>query len=105
RTRFAIWHQIHETLTPLFEDPTISVKSLRHFRITHLGTAYQFNPYDLIAMAGWTFRAGLGSMGQPSGQLDSYFHIPWQTYFPKLLVPIDDIMYGEPSLQQVSARS
>lgn len=101
RTRFGVLSQIKESLSLVLGDNEITTKSLRHFRLTHLGSVYHFTPYDLIAEAGWTFKSGLGAMGMPSGQMDVYFHPPWQDYFSKLLVPLSDLMYGEPSQQQV----
>ena len=73
-------------------DTMIHTHSLRHFRITHLVNAYGFEPYDLTAIAGWTYRTGLGHMGLGSGKLDAYLHLAWKHYFPKLLKPMHNLM-------------
>ena len=69
-------------------DPEIHPHSLRHYRITHLVEVYDFDPYDITAYAGWTFRTGFGQLGFTTGKLDTYLHLAWKRYFPKLLKPI-----------------
>lgn len=54
---------------------------LRHFRMTHLSDYYGFNAEELITYAGWTF----SSQFRSAGQLDTYIHLDWRKYFPKLL--------------------
>ena len=72
-------------------DNAIPTHSLRHYRITHLVTMYNFDAFDLIAYTGWTFKTGLGmtGMGGASGQLDTYLHLAWRRYYPKLLKHIN----------------
>ncbi|UCE96538.1 MAG: site-specific integrase [Candidatus Bathyarchaeota archaeon] len=65
-------------------EKNMTTHSLRHFRISHLAQYYGFSPMELCQFAGWTFRAGMGA----SGQLDTYLHLSWQNYFPKLLRPL-----------------
>lgn len=71
-------------------DPHIHAHSLRHYRISHLVEHYALDPFDLTAIAGWTFKTTLSAMGQggASGQLDTYLHLAWRRYFTKLLVPL-----------------
>jgi len=59
--------------------------------LTHLAEHYGFEAYDLTVYAGWTFKTGLGRMGMSSGQLDTYLHLKWRRYYPKLLKPIDSV--------------
>lgn len=66
-------------------DLTIHTHSLRHYRISHLVEHYHFDPYDITAYSGWTYKTTFGGMGMGSGQLDTYAHIAWTKYFPKLL--------------------
>lgn len=84
-TRVGIWQIIKKRLSCL--DPGIRTHDLRHYRITHLITEYEFDAFDLTAYAGWTVRHGLAAsgMGSFSGQLDVYGHLSWRRYFPKLL--------------------
>lgn len=82
-TRHWINHIVRENLREL--DPKIHSHSLRHFRITHLVSHYGFDPFDITAYSGWTFRTTFGGMGMGSGQLDTYLHLAWRRYFPKLM--------------------
>jgi integrase len=66
-------------------DRNVHSHSLRHWRITHLVSEYDFDPYDLTAYSGWTFKTTFGGMGMGSGQLDIYLHLAWKRYFKKLL--------------------
>lgn len=89
-TRRRVLQIVKENLKEL--DPNVRTHSLRHWRITHLVTQYQFDPYDLCAYAGWSLKHGFGTVGVPvSPQLDVYMHSAWQNYFPKLLKPINDL--------------
>lgn len=56
----------------------------RHWRLTHLVEIFGFDPYDLCVYSGWTFKHGISG----SGQLDTYLHLDWRRYFPKLLKPM-----------------
>jgi len=51
---------------------------------------YNFDPFDVTAFAGWTYSTGFGGMGVASSQLDTYLHLSWQRYYPKLLKPIEE---------------
>jgi len=53
---------------------------LRHYRLTHLSDFYGLSAEAIITYAGWTF-----SSRYRSGQLDTYVHLDWGKYFPKLL--------------------
>ena len=75
--------------------------ALRHLRATELVSYYGFDGFNLATYGGWTYH----TMAQTSSIMDRYLSLSWQSYFPKLLVPLDEIMYGEPSLQQVSANT
>ncbi|RLI19929.1 hypothetical protein DRO54_07395 [Candidatus Bathyarchaeota archaeon] len=85
-TRQRIWQIVKSCLKPL--DPEIHTHSLRHYRVTHLASFYNFDGWDLCIYAGWTFKTTMGRLGMPSGQLDIYAHLPWKRYFPKLLKPL-----------------
>lgn len=69
-------------------DSKISTKSLRHYRVTHLVTEYNFDPYEIVACTGWTLKSMMGGMGMDTGQMDVYAHLAWHKYFPKLLKPL-----------------
>ena len=69
-------------------DPQVTTHSLRHWRLTHLVEHYDFDSWDLSIYAGWTFRTGLSRLGMPTGQTDTYLHLSWKRYFPKLLKPL-----------------
>lgn len=69
-------------------DPHVVTKSLRHYRITHLLEEYNFDPTDIICVTGWTFKSGLPKFGIAGGQFDTYAHLRWKKYFPKLLIPL-----------------
>lgn len=85
RTR--VWQIVKEHLRKL--DPKVKTHSLRHWRLNHLVTEYQFDPYDLTIYAGWSMKHSFGAAGTPvSPQLDVYMHNAWRRYFPKLLKPL-----------------
>lgn len=88
-SRMTGWRIVKRWLGKL--DPDVHTHSLRHYRITHLITEYNFDPFDLTAYAGWSFKTGMGKagMGSVSGQLDVYAHLAWRKYFGKLLRPLD----------------
>jgi len=85
-TRQRIWEIVKKSLKPFW--PDVKTHSLRHWRLTHLAGHYNFDPYELVIYAGWTFRTGFSALGLPSGQLDTYLHLGWKRYFPKLLRPL-----------------
>lgn len=70
-------------------NPQVHCHSLRHWRLTHLVTYYNFDPYDLTQYAGWTFVGAFGKGQGASGMLDSYINLSWKRYFPKLLRSIE----------------
>jgi len=70
--------------------PNIYPHFLRHTRLTHLVSYYDFDPYDVTVYAGWTFKTGLAHHAGLiiTGQMDIYLHLAWKRYFPKLLKPL-----------------
>lgn len=78
-TRHSVWRIVKSRLVPL--DDSVTTHSLRHYRLTHLRQEYGFDAMELTIYAGWTFKTGV----QSSGQLDTYLHLDWRGYFPKLL--------------------
>lgn len=56
---------------------------LRHLRLTHLVTHYDFNEFDLLMVGGWSPRTAL-----IAGPMGEYLRLAWRKYFPKLLVPL-----------------
>lgn len=82
-TRQHVWYLVKKNLRSL--DPDIHTHSLRHYRLTHLVEFYGFDDMDLIVYAGWTFQAGIGGR---AAMLDTYIHLDWRRYFPKLLRPL-----------------
>lgn len=85
-------------------DRHISTKSLRHYRISHLAQYYDFQPYDLTAFAGWSYRGAFGSR-QPSGQLDTYLHLGFGDYFIKLCKPLHELAPTQYSKSLLSIES
>lgn len=70
-----------------------SAHKLKHARVTHLITYYNFDPYEVSSYAGWSLKtvlSGIGLAGSP--MLDVYAHLTWRKYFPKLLVPLEDLL-------------
>jgi len=63
---------------------------LRHVRLTHLRQNYDFNEFDLCNFAGWTLGSGMAGRGA-SGMLDTYVHTGWESWYPKLLVPLLEV--------------
>lgn len=64
---------------------------LRHARITHLRRDYHFDAFDLTNFAGWTLGGGMAGEGG-SAMLDTYVHAGWESWYPKLLVPLTEIL-------------
>lgn len=84
-TRSTVYKIVRKRLSSL--DEHIHTHSLRHYRLTHLVEYYGFDSYDLTLFAGWTFQTGVRS----SAPLDTYLHLDWRKYFPKLLKPLAKI--------------
>lgn len=66
----------------LKEDARV-LNPLRHLRLTHLVTHYDFNEMDLLMVGGWAPRTAL-----IAGPMGDYLRLAWRKYFPKLLVPL-----------------
>lgn len=63
---------------------------LRHIRYTHLLSNYGFTPAQGSLVTGWSMRSGFHARGQViPANVDRYSHMRWQTYFRKLLVPLE----------------
>lgn len=76
-TRRSVHNIIHKHLD--FPEGMKGVKNpLRHLRITHLINDYGFTAEETILYSGWSFK-------KIGGQMDSYAHLNWRLYFPKLL--------------------
>ena len=74
-------------------DKRIFPHKVRHWRITHLITEYNFSPYEITSYAGWSFSSTFGAMGiKASSNLDIYAHLQWRDYVNKLFKPLEDIM-------------
>lgn len=70
-------------------DPNVHPRNLRHWRLTHLVTEYEFDGHEVTAVAGWTQQTGFNRAGiRLSPQLEVYLQVQWRNYFPKLLKPI-----------------
>jgi hypothetical protein len=63
----------------------------RHWRLTHLRQLYGFDGWNLTSFAGWTYGSSMQKEGA-SNMLDVYLHNDWKEYFPKLCVPLLDVM-------------
>lgn len=89
-TRFRIFTIVKDSLRDL--DPHIHPHSLRHYRLTHLMSEYNFEPAHLSGIAGWTLKTAYGQIGiQTSSMMETYVHLAWKKYFPLLLVPRFDV--------------
>lgn len=83
-TRQRLWQIVKQHLSKL--DSHVHPHTLRHWRISHLLENYNFDPTQITLYAGWTFRSTFGMMGiNASANLDTYLHLQWKNYFPKLL--------------------
>jgi hypothetical protein len=89
--RWCYWEHTREALKDLLPKKSLhSIKNpLRHFRISHLISYYQLEPYEITAYTGWTIAGTFRQMGiAVSSNLDAYAHLQWRQYFPRLLKPI-----------------
>jgi len=95
-TRTRVYQIVRERLYPKFgikpnrEEHFCNI--LRHFRITHLVSEYNFSILDLVAYCGWSVKTAAGNMGMPSGQSNLYLHLKWRNYYPKLLLPMEKLL-------------
>lgn len=90
-TRFGFYRVLRRNLSEIM--PPVSRHThknlLRHFRISHLIEYYQFDPYQVTSYVGWAVSSTFTQMGMvASPMLDSYAHLRWRAYFPRLLRPI-----------------
>jgi len=68
------------------------IHDLRHKRVTDLIQYYHFDPYEVATFTGWSIRTAFGGIGMSvSPMLDIYSHLAWHKYFPKLLIPLEDL--------------
>jgi len=91
--RFSVWRIVSKNLKPILDPMRKALREIpnkekylnpwRHWRLTHLADIYGFDSYDLTLVSGWTFKTSLMT-GAP---IDSYLHLDWRRYLPKLLVP------------------
>lgn len=93
-TRRRLTQILRENLSNIL--PKVNKKNprnpLRHFRLTHLAEYYNFSAMDLTTFAGWSIASASRKMGVPtSSNVDLYIHYRWQTYFPRLLKPLNEL--------------
>lgn len=69
-----------------------SLNILRHFRVNHLMSEYDFDPMDLVSFCGWSVKTAGREMGFATGQLDTYLHLRWRKYAPKLFKPLGEVV-------------
>jgi len=94
-TRQRVWQLYRTYLSPFLKPKNKRNKKnpLRHFRLTHLVSEYDFNAFDLTVYSGWTLNTSAGMFGiQTSPQAGQYIHLKWKDYFPKLLKPLEDMI-------------
>ena len=94
-TRQRVWQLYRTYLSPFLKPRNKRNKKnpLRHFRLTHLVSAYDFNAFDLTVYSGWTLNTSAGMFGiQTSPQAGQYIHLKWRDYFAKLLKPLAEIL-------------
>lgn len=89
-TRVTVNKIVKENLTPLLRRK-VRAKDLRQFRIEHLVRLYDFDPYDIAAVSGLSFRGNLGFVQETIEQKDTFLESAWKRYLPKLLKPITDL--------------
>jgi hypothetical protein len=70
-------------------DASVHTHSLRHWRIHHLLTCYDFTPVEVSTFVGWSLRTALGR--NVSSNLDLYSHLTWKDFVGKLLTPLSTI--------------
>jgi len=95
-TRQRVYQLLRENLYPAFgiePNPKEHSKNiLRHFRINHLLSEYDFDLMDLVSYSGWSIKTGGATMGFPTGQLDIYLHLKWKRYAAKLFRPLGEVL-------------
>lgn len=67
--------------------------SLRSWRLTHLKTAYSFNPIEQCSFVRWSVRSQEAKRGiNVSSNVDIYSALSWTDYIDKLCKPISEIL-------------
>jgi integrase len=89
-TRQSMYHIVKNVLRR-FDFPSYP-HALRHFRCTHLVTEYGYNAADVAAITGWKMQTGFNLLSMASPMMDTYLHLTWREYFPKLVKPIDQLL-------------
>ncbi len=90
-TRVTINKIIRENLSPLL-GREIRAKDLRQFRLEHLAKKYDFDPFDLAAVAGTSIKGKLPLVEQPVNETEAQLQLAWKKYFKKLLKPITEVL-------------
>jgi len=89
-TRVSVNNIVKENLSPLL-GRNVRAKDLRQLRLKHLARLYDFDPYDLEAIAGIYFHKKLIAGTLSVEKIEIYMELAWKRYFPKLLKPISEL--------------
>jgi hypothetical protein len=90
-TRQRFWQICKEELAELLpkKDRHNLRNPLRHWRISHLISYYNLDPYEVTTYSGWTIKSTFGMLGiMASPNIDVYAHLQWRRYLPRLLKPL-----------------
>jgi len=90
-TRVSVNKIVRESLASLL-GREIRAKDLRQTRLEHLAKLYGFDPYDLAAVAGKVVHRNLIMVEQTPEGMEEMLELAWRRYFPKLQVPIRDLV-------------
>jgi hypothetical protein len=86
-TRVIVNKIVRERLTPSL-GREIRAKDLRQLRLEHLANLYDFDPYDLAAIAGLNLRRNLILMDKPAKITEDLTRLAIDRYLPKLFKPL-----------------
>jgi integrase len=90
-TRVTVNKIVRENLSPLL-GREIRAKDLRQARLEHLAKLYDFDSFDLAAVAGINIKRKLPLVEQPVKKTETQLHLAWRKYFQKLLKPITEVL-------------
>jgi integrase len=89
-TRVTVNKIVRERLSPLL-GREIRAKDLREFRLEHLANLYDFDPYDLAAIAGLNLKKNLILIDKAAKKTETLTRLALDRYLPKLFRPLAEL--------------